>query len=87
MIVNPINKKSKKSLSKNLLNQYNEIYKDYSTMAFCKRWSPQFDGNLKQLVDKKIIQSYPPLYDVKGSFISQTEKSILITENGKIILN
>lgn len=86
MITNPITQKNKKSLSKNLIDEYDKLYKEFSTLAFCKRWTPK-STNLKQLTDKKIIQTYPPLYDIKGSFVSQTENSILITEHGKIILN
>lgn len=83
-----INNPKLKGISKTLLNEYNKLYNEFSTLAFCKRWTPNTnDKVLEQLVDKQIINSYPPLYDVKGSFVSQTEKSILVTENGKIVLN
>jgi methionyl aminopeptidase len=81
--------KGKKKLSKGIFEEYRTIYSQFNTLAFCTRWIAKDIPNPPSsiLIQKDFIQSYPPLYDVKGSFVAQTEKSIYITENGKVILN
>jgi len=80
--------KGKKKLSKNIFEEYRAIYSQFNTLAFCTRWLPKNKATpSKVLIDKEFVQSYPPLYDIKGSFVAQTEKSIFITESGKVILN
>jgi len=63
----------------------------FGTLAFCKRWMKDSDlwnpKKFKSLVKKREYQEYPPLYDVKGSYVSQTEYSIFITSKGSITLN
>ena len=83
-----------KRIPKNLVYSYKSIYSNFNTLAFCKRWlpdvkinSPTSELELQRLVNKGCIQKYPPLYDIKGSFVAQTEKSIYITEDGKVVLN
>jgi methionyl aminopeptidase len=71
---------------------YKSIYNEFKTLAFCQRHLLAHDISFKQsdldtLVKRKLIAEYPPLYDVKGSYVAQTEKTILITDNGKTILN
>jgi methionyl aminopeptidase len=57
------------------------IKKERGTLAFCPRWLPtQFD--LLPLVKQKIIKGYPPLYDVQGSYVSQHEQTIYISDHG-----
>lgn len=74
----------KEGYSLNLANRF-------GTLAFCKRWM-QAEGLLnkdkfKKLVKKGRYKAYPGLYDVKGSYVSQTEKSVYITEKGVVVLN
>ena len=70
-----------------------KLKKNFNTLAFCKRWltTPQLANNtsysnnimsLFKLVNNKIINKYPPLYDIKGSYISQFEHTIYIKDNG-----
>ena len=93
-MIEKYNKHILKRVPKNLVDSYKSIYSNFNTLAFCKRWlpdvkinSPTSETELQRLVNKGCIQQYPPLYDVKGSFVAQTEKSIYITEEGKVILN
>jgi len=44
-------------------------------------------GALKNLCDVGIIQAYPPLCDVKGSYTAQYEHTILLRPNCKEILS
>jgi methionyl aminopeptidase len=71
---------------------YNSIYNEFKTLAFCQRHLSAHNISFKQndldmLVKQKLIAEYPPLYDVKGSYVAQTEKTILITDNGRVVLN
>ena len=83
--------KAKKKLSKGVFEEYRMIYSQFNTLAFCTRWLSELPKELQKpsspLIEKGYVQSYPPLYDVKGSFVAQTEKSIYITEGGKVIFN
>lgn len=71
---------------------YNLIDNNYSTLPFCQKWlyehnnTYNYDNILKKLEKKKILQSYPPIYDIDGSIISQFEHTIFIKENGIINL-
>lgn len=69
------------------------ILKNYKTLPFCQRWLYNNSSNiinydiiLSKLVEKNILQSYPPIYDIHNSIISQFEHTIFIKENGIIKL-
>lgn len=76
------------------------INKYYHTLPFCQKWLFEellkIDSNyiktlnvnkiLNKFCEKNIIQSYPPIYDVEDSIISQFEHTIFIKENGIINL-
>jgi methionyl aminopeptidase len=80
-----------KSLEKDEKLLYDIIKKNYSTLPFCQKWLYELNNQLnhdiilKKLENKKIINCFPPLYDVEGSLISQFEHTIFIKNNG--ILN
>jgi methionyl aminopeptidase len=44
-------------------------------------------GALKNLVDNGIIQEYPPLVDVPGSYVAQYEHTILLRPTCKEVLS
>lgn len=76
-------------LSEKEKNFIKNIYKKYFTLPFCTRWldNENIDYSLlNSLSTKNIINSYPPLYDVKNSLISQHEHTISIKEKGIEIL-
>ena len=67
----------------------------FSTLPFCEKWITEMyagidtiaiNNMLKKLESNKIIQSYPPIYDIEGSYISQFEHNIFIRSNGVINL-
>lgn len=68
------------------------IKTNYYTLPFCEKWIAN-DSNivypyldLVNLVSKKYLNSYPPIYDIKDSIISQFEHTVYIKENGFINL-
>jgi methionyl aminopeptidase len=71
-------------------NFFKTIYKKYLTLPFCTRWldNDNIDyTSLNKLADMNIINSYPPLYDIKKSHVSQHEHTVSISENGVEILS
>lgn len=54
---------------------FNFIESHYKTLAFCKRWlfeEKVIDNALplKELVDANVVNDYPPLCDVSGSYVA-----------------
>tara|TARA_B100000123_G_scaffold210003_1_gene158991 strand:- start:418 stop:1476 length:1059 start_codon:yes stop_codon:yes gene_type:complete len=85
-ILNPI------KLDKKENYVYHRILNLYETLPFCKRWLKEEKVNkyqlpLKSLVNKKRIKAFPPINDINGSYVAQSEKTIYIGKNGVTILN
>jgi methionyl aminopeptidase len=89
-----INKNNIK-LKKEDMYVYSLIKNNYKTMPFCQKWlgelmektydiSNTFNINstLNKLEYKNIIKSYPPIYDIEGSYVAQHEHTIYITSKG-----
>ncbi|GAB0091296.1 Methionine aminopeptidase 2 [Sergentomyia squamirostris] len=75
--------------SKVLLNIIN---KNFSTLAFCKRWldragATKYQMALKDLCDKNVVEPYPPLCDVKGCYTAQYEHTIMLRPSCKEIVS
>jgi methionyl aminopeptidase len=75
--------------SKSLLNVIN---KHFSTLAFCRRWldrvgCTKYQMALKDLCDKGVVDPYPPLCDVKGSYTAQFEHTILLRPTCKEVVS
>ena len=81
---------------------FNTALNYFNTLAFCKRWIidkehinkdfnnityKNLNNKLKKLGKCGAISAYSALYDSKGSYVSQTEKSIFITDKGCDVLN
>jgi len=67
------------------------IENNHSTLAFCRRWIEDsgFEKHLiplKQLVDAGIVNAYPPLVDVPGSYVAQFEHTVLLRPTCKEVL-
>ncbi len=67
------------------------IDNNYSTLAFCRRWIEDagFEKHiipLKRLVEANIVNAYPPLSDVQGSYVAQYEHTILLRPTCKEVL-
>ncbi|CAD6493923.1 MAG: Methionine aminopeptidase [Candidatus Argoarchaeum ethanivorans] len=61
---------------------------EYKTLPFAKRWltGTRIDFALLQLEKAGIVSGYPVLRDVSGGLVSQTEHTVIITENGCEVL-
>ncbi|KAG8194817.1 hypothetical protein JTE90_017256 [Oedothorax gibbosus] len=75
--------------SKQLLNVVNQ---NFGTLAFCRRWLDRLGQTkylmaLKDLCDKGIVDPYPPLSDIKGSYTAQFEHTILLRPTCKEIIS
>ena len=81
-----------KNLNKDEKKIYDIIHTNYSTLPFCQKWLYQLNSNLNydifldKLEKKNILKSYPPIYDIDNSIITQFEHTIFIKENGIINL-
>ncbi|KAI1907242.1 Methionine aminopeptidase 2 [Ophidiomyces ophidiicola] len=68
------------SSAKNLLNV---ITKNFSTLPFCRRYLDRLGLDkyllgLNNLVSSGLVEAYPPLVDVKGSYTAQFEHTFLL---------
>uniref|UniRef100_A0A182QLJ7 Methionine aminopeptidase 2 n=1 Tax=Anopheles farauti TaxID=69004 RepID=A0A182QLJ7_9DIPT len=75
--------------SKSLLGLIN---RNFGTLAFCKRWldragATKYQMALKDLCDKGIVEAYPPLCDVKGSYTAQYEHTIMLRPTCKEVVS
>jgi len=70
----------------------NFISKRFSTLAFCRRWLDDEGQNkhllpLKLLCNEGVINEYPPLCDIKGSYTAQYEHTIVLRPTCKEIVS
>ncbi|KAJ3333129.1 Methionine aminopeptidase 2 [Blyttiomyces sp. JEL0837] len=75
--------------AKQLLNTINQ---NFGTLAFCRRYLDRLGETkylmaLKNLVDSGIVNPYPPLCDIKGSYTAQYEHTILLRPTRKEVLS
>jgi len=75
--------------SKQLLNTINQ---HFGTLAFCRRWLDRLGETkylmaLKDLCEKEIIQAYPPLCDIKGSYTAQYEHTVMLRPTCKEVVS
>lgn len=68
------------------------IEQNFGTLAFCRRWLDDCGQTrhlmaLKNLVDNDLVQPYPPLCDVKGSYVTQMEHTILLRPTCKEVVS
>jgi methionyl aminopeptidase len=67
------------------------IDRNFGTLAFCRRFLDRLGQDkylmaLKNLCDNGIVQPYPPLVDIKGSYVAQYEHTILLRPTCKEVL-
>ncbi|KAK2186173.1 hypothetical protein NP493_212g07026 [Ridgeia piscesae] len=75
--------------SKQLLNVINQ---NFGTLAFCRRWLDRLGQTkylmaLRNLCDVGIIEAYPPLCDIKGSYTAQFEHTLYLRPTCKEVLS
>ncbi|MHC1631649.1 MAG: type II methionyl aminopeptidase [Methanotrichaceae archaeon] len=65
-------------------NLLKEVQKNYEPLPFARRWlkSNRADYALNQLVKTGILYRYPLLWEAEGTFVSQTEHTMVVLENG-----
>lgn len=68
------------------------INKNFGTLPFCRRYLDRVGESkyllaLKNLVDNGIVEEYPPLCDISGSFTAQYEHTILLRPTCKEVLS
>lgn len=87
--------KNKSQLNENQKSLYNRINTYYKSLPFTHRWilensiyndSSILINDLNELHKKDIIEKYPPIYDVKGSYVAHHEHNVIITDKGNIWL-
>ncbi|KAL0480962.1 methionine aminopeptidase [Acrasis kona] len=80
-------------LNRSDLKVIDVIQRNFGTLAFCPRYVERIDSNLKyqktinKLVHLGLLNDYPPLTDVDGSFTSQFEHTIAIRPTCKEVLS
>lgn len=79
----------KNEKAKSLLDHIN---KNYSTLAFCRKWIanegfPAHSLPLKNLVDMGAVQALPELLDKEGSYVAQFEHTFLLKPTCKEIFS
>ncbi|OKL58953.1 Methionine aminopeptidase 2-1 [Talaromyces atroroseus] len=77
------------SSAKNLLNVIN---KNFGTLPFCRRYLDRLGQEkyllgLNNLVSAGIVQDYPPLCDIKGSYTAQFEHTIVLRPTVKEVIS
>jgi methionyl aminopeptidase len=68
------------------------IDKNFGTLAFCRRYldrvgEEKYLMGLRQLCDAGIVNPYPPLCDIKGSYTAQYEHTIVLKPTCKEVLS
>lgn len=68
------------------------IDNNFGTLAFCRRWLDRGGQTghilaLKQLCDAGIVNPYPPLVDVRGSYVAQYEHTIVLKPSHKEVIS
>ena len=69
----------------------NTINKHFGTLAFCRRYLDRLGEEryllaLKHLCDAGVVEPYPPLADVPGSYTAQFEHTLLLRPTAKEVL-
>ncbi|KAL2059118.1 hypothetical protein ABVK25_000410 [Lepraria finkii] len=70
----------------------NTIMKNFGTLPFCRRYLDRLGHDkyllgLNNLVSSGIVEAYPPLCDVKGSYTAQFEHTILMRPTVKEVIS
>ncbi|KAL9585156.1 MAG: hypothetical protein Q9212_001681 [Teloschistes hypoglaucus] len=70
----------------------NSISKNFGTLPFCRRYLDRLGHEkyllgLNNLVSSGIVEAYPPLCDIKGSYTAQFEHTILLRPNVKEVIS
>jgi len=68
-----------------------EINNRFGTLAFCRKWLdetfPRHIAPLNELVRTGVVDAYPPLNDISGSYVAQYEHTIFLHPSRKEVLS
>jgi methionyl aminopeptidase len=65
---------------------------NFGTIVFCRRYLERLGAKsyhlaMHNLIENDIVQSYPPMSDIKGSYTAQFEHTILLHSGGKEVIS
>ena len=68
------------------------IDKNFGTLAFCRRWidrlgKDRYLYSLRQLMDAELVDPYPPLCDIPGSYTAQYEHTLILLPSRKEVIS
>lgn len=68
------------------------ITKNFGTLPFCRRYLDRLGHEsyllgLNSLVNAGIVEAYPPLVDIKGSYTAQSEHTFVLRPTCKEVLS
>jgi methionyl aminopeptidase len=67
-----------------------DIYSEFKQLPFSERWcaarNPKSSAQLAKLTRRGIVSFYPMLMEVRGGMVSQTEHTVIMTENGNEVI-
>ncbi|KAL4959363.1 putative methionine aminopeptidase, type II [Aspergillus stella-maris] len=71
---------------------YKTINENFGTIVFCRRYLDRLGlqrylAGMNTLVQHGVVDVYPPLIDVKGSYSAQWEHTILLRESNKEVIS
>lgn len=71
---------------------YNAMQKNFSTLAFARKWLDDMGERnhglaLKQLVDQGVVVEHPPLVETKNAYTAQFEHTILLRPTCKEVVS
>jgi len=83
----PSNQSRSQHLGSREHNLLKQIKRDYDCLCFNSNWiGKEYRVPLSRLAKQKIINRYPMLYDVKGTFVSQFEHNVYINQSSVTVL-
>ncbi|KAF7719933.1 Methionine aminopeptidase 2 [Penicillium ucsense] len=71
---------------------YQTINENFGTLVFCRRYLERLGvgrylAGMNYLISQGVVEMYPPLMDVAGSYSAQFEHTFLLRESGKEIIS
>ncbi len=66
--------------------ELSELYGRFRTLPFCLRWIEDEALRARVLRERKRLQTYPVFVEVRGGYVSQAERTFLLTEEGCEVL-
>ncbi len=84
---------SKLGKDKKMTQFYKNLLKNFNTVPYCTRYidnlcdSKTYESKMEKLIEKDMVNKYPPLHCSKGGMTAQYEHTIHLDEGKKIIFS